>query len=691
MSDHRSDPIRDRTPDPMPEPDPEGPTRLRKSAAASPAGTVFAPHPGLRFDSTGQPFDPVYRDVFRSRAGAWQEARAVFIEGCRVPERWRGAGSFCVLELGFGLGVNFLATLAAWRSDPQRSPSLHFVSIEAHPLSRADLERGLAALGCDRIAGDFAQGLAGNFATDRDALLAGWPPRLPGLHRLRFAGGAVTLTLAFGGAHRMLPRLSLAADAVYLDGFAPTRNPQMWDPGLIRALTRLVRPGARLATWSAASAVREALAAAGFEVSRVAGWGGKRHRTEAVLAPRWPSWPAPSLPARLGRRHAIVVGAGLAGAGVAEGFARRGFTIDLLDSHPGPGGEGSRQPLLADHLHLSPDDNPMARLTRAALLLRPRENAGPPIGRLSLASGPQGAVAQGALLAKLAFPADFVRRLDPQEASDVAGVTLRNGGLWTPACQALSPARAIAGWLERGGAAIRFIGGVRVARIEREASSGEWMALDACGRTIAAAPVVVLANAGDAVRLGGLASLSPKRIRGQTTCLRDPQLAGLRTVLGGDAYAAPTGIDGRVLVGASFSESASPLPDPRDDLGNLHRLGRMLDRDAQSMLAGAIPAAVGFRHVLPDRLPAIGPLPDETAAIAIADQLSRNDRMAIPLACGLYGAFAFGSRGLLWAALAAEVLPAIACGEPIPIERELLEAIAPARLLRRRLRRGLLR
>src|SRR5690606_18456898 len=112
-----------------------------------PAG--FAPHPGLAFDAAGAPFDTVHGDVFRSRAGAWAEAQTVFVEGCRLRERWSGADRFCVLELGFGLGVNFLATLAAWRADPARPIRLHFVSVEARPLSREDLERALAAVGLD--------------------------------------------------------------------------------------------------------------------------------------------------------------------------------------------------------------------------------------------------------------------------------------------------------------------------------------------------------------------------------------------------------------------------------------------------------------------------------------------------------------------------------------------------------------
>src|SRR5690606_15049069 len=126
------------------------------------------------------------------------------------------------------------------------------------------------------------EALGGLATDDAEALLAGWPPALPGLHRLAFAGGAVTLTLAFGDAPRIVPRLVLAADAIFLDGFAPSRNPRMWAPALLRAVARLARPGARLATWSTAASLRDALSALGFETTRMPGVRGKRHRLEAV-------------------------------------------------------------------------------------------------------------------------------------------------------------------------------------------------------------------------------------------------------------------------------------------------------------------------------------------------------------------------------------------------------------------------
>src|SRR4029079_13257248 len=107
-------------------------------------------------------------------------------------------------------------------------------------------------------------------------LIALWPMLVPRLHSMALEGGKVMLTLFMGDIADGLPQLQLAADAIYLDGFAPQKNPDMWTPELLRHLGRLAAPGATLATWSVAASVRDALEGAGFEVEKVRGFGTKR-------------------------------------------------------------------------------------------------------------------------------------------------------------------------------------------------------------------------------------------------------------------------------------------------------------------------------------------------------------------------------------------------------------------------------
>ncbi len=220
----------------------------------------------LEFAPDGTPVSTAYGDVYHSAHGGPAQARHVFLGGNDLPARWAGRDHFTILETGFGLGLNFLTTWAAWQADPVRGARLDFVSVEKHPFHAVDLARAHA----------------GWFAAWPEAeplsagLCAAWPALTPGAHTLELAGGALRLTLLFGDACRVLPALDLAADAFYLDGFSPARNPELWSPEICAALARCAAPEASLATWSVAGGVRRALAAAGFDLMRRPGFAGKR-------------------------------------------------------------------------------------------------------------------------------------------------------------------------------------------------------------------------------------------------------------------------------------------------------------------------------------------------------------------------------------------------------------------------------
>ena len=216
----------------------------------------------LTLTADGTPFSTVYDDVYHSAAGAHAQAQHVFLAGNGLPDRWASRTRFVIVETGFGLGLNFLATWLAWRDDPQRCRTLHFVSLEKHPLAVADLAQ--------------AHAVWPELAPLAEELRRHWPALEAGAHHLELDGGRVLLTLHFGDAVELLPELDAVADAFYLDGFSPAKNPELWSPALCRSLARLAGCGATLATWSVAGSVRRALAAAGFEVTRRPGFAGKR-------------------------------------------------------------------------------------------------------------------------------------------------------------------------------------------------------------------------------------------------------------------------------------------------------------------------------------------------------------------------------------------------------------------------------
>ncbi len=206
-----------------------------------------------------------FGEAYGSRHGAFSQARHVFVEGTRTQEHPAPR----VLEVGFGLGVNFRATLA---DAAARGAALEYVAYEFDPAPAALLR-------------EVAAGEAGADHPLWPALLQNWPhgqsrPHAP----LQLESGTVRLTVHFGDVlQATLPQNW--ATAVYLDGFSPTRNPEVWTPPFAARLAQALAPGGVLATYSAAGHVRRALEAAGLRVERRPGAPGKRECLRAERAP----------------------------------------------------------------------------------------------------------------------------------------------------------------------------------------------------------------------------------------------------------------------------------------------------------------------------------------------------------------------------------------------------------------------
>ena len=205
------------------------------------------------------PVSDRFDDPYYSLEDGLAETAHVFLSGNGLPDRFHDG--FHIAELGFGTGLNLLAALHLWRATGQAGV-LHFTTFEAFPMAAADMLR--------------AQGAFADLAPLAAELAPFWQAgaRRIDLPDLRF-------TLVVGDARQTLPGWPGRADAWFLDGFSPAKNPELWEPALLAQVARHMAPGATAATYSAAGAVRRALAEAGLEVARVPGYGRKRHMTVA--------------------------------------------------------------------------------------------------------------------------------------------------------------------------------------------------------------------------------------------------------------------------------------------------------------------------------------------------------------------------------------------------------------------------
>jgi tRNA 5-methylaminomethyl-2-thiouridine biosynthesis bifunctional protein len=578
----------------------------------------------LEFAADGTPWSEEFGDVYHSAAGGPAQARHVFLAGNRLPERWAGRERFVILESGFGFGLNFLATWQAWRRDPARCGKLHFVSVEKHPFTLQDL-RALHSRYPE-------------FEREAAELHAAWPVLVPGAHRLELDAGRIVLTLFFSDI-KLLRDLRLAADAIYLDGFSPARNPDMWSHALLRAVSRLAAPGATAATWSVAASVRAALESAGFAVEKAAGFGNKKEMLLARTIRKANFAPTP-------RRNAVVIGAGLAGAAICERLCARGWQVRLVERHAAAAQEASGNHAGSFHPLVTPDDSVFARLTRAGFLygLFNWEKLDgvrwDRCGVLQLARDAKEDASQRASIANLALPAEYAQYVTREEAAAHAGVPVEAAGLWFPEGGWIQPQSLVNAQLAACGDRLERVFNNEIKKLEEEA-------------------VVILATADDALSPVPHARL--RRVRGQLTYLPGESIDAPRAVLLRGGMVLPP-VDGVCVVGASYDlNDEDPAPRASSHAGNLERLERIISVKARPQL---LEGRVAFRTVAPDRLPLVGKLGE-----------------------GVYGALAYGSRGLLWSALAAEVLASELEGDPMPLEGTLLNALDPARFARRAMRR----
>ncbi|WP_175720272.1 bifunctional tRNA (5-methylaminomethyl-2-thiouridine)(34)-methyltransferase MnmD/FAD-dependent 5-carboxymethylaminomethyl-2-thiouridine(34) oxidoreductase MnmC [Burkholderia anthina] len=631
---------------------------------------------------------PQYGNLPRDASRALAHANRM-LAGNGLPARWRGRRTFTIVETGFGSGGHFLATWAAWRDDPQRCERLHFVAVEPHPFSRDDLRRAVSNM-AERAT------ISENVSMSAAALVDAWPMRVPGLHRLEFDAGRVVLTLAFGNAQDLLQRLVARADAFYLGQRASAGHDDALSADVIRALARIAAEGATYATHSHDDAVKHALDATGFTHRDVDDCAGEPALRVGEYAPRWRMRrhePPRALP--VSGRRAIVIGAGLAGCAVVERLAARGWDVTLIERHARIASDASGNPAGVFHPLMTRDDNIASRLTRTGFLhalarWRALEQAGHAFSRsthgmLHLAESADDFMRMRDAFEALGTPPDYASLLDTEAARAHLNLPVAHGGLLFPHGGAVWPAGLCAAQLAAAGERATLVAGTEVARLERHGDT--WRALDAAGATLAEAPVVVLANAGDAVRLAGLRHVAVQPVRGQLTLLPPGSTAPLPCPTIGDGYAVPLD-DGTLLIGATFEpDDVDPAMRTAGHIENLERVRHLLPG-----LIGELPdpeklrGRVAFRWVVADRVPLIGPLADEAQAVANARALSGAKARDLPRTAGLYGAFGYGSRGLVWAALGAELIASQLEGEPLPLERELADAVDPARFLIRALR-----
>lgn len=692
----------------------------------------LSPNPGagaspalIDWDAQGQPRSRQFGDWYFSSTDGLAESRYVFLESNDLAQRFASLDAtgqepcrFVIGETGFGSGLNFLACWQLWRKKAPEHAQLHYLSLEKYPLSRPDLVRALA--------------LWPELSELAQSLEQAYPPALgPAFVPITLDRGRVRLTLILDDALAGLEQLQASAhpefqawskpvDAWFLDGFAPAKNPELWQQPLFDTLARLSHPGTSLATFSSASLVRRGLEQAGFIAVKRSGYGLKREMLTASYArppaspptptrnrrpqPPWPLVAGSRQPGNNkgnSERRILVIGGGLSGCHSARALAQRGWQVKLLEQHPGLAREASGNPQGLLYAKLSPQRSPLADFNLISLWYAQQHyrafwNKGQAFGEasglLQLAQTPAEQQLHQQLKQCFAEAADLVQPLSAAEASQVAGLELDAPALYFPQAGWLNPAAVCRVLAEHPG--IRVETGREVTELEYR--QGLWQARSASGELLGQAPLAVLANARSALKFAPSADLPLKAIRGQISQLaatRDSER--LKVALCGQSYLAPA-IDGQHCIGASYnlkdSEPQVRRQDHQDNLDKLMALGPGVARLFAGTQEASLSGRVAFRCATPDYLPLVGPVPDRAAFLEDYAPLRKDARANIPKPGrywpGLFVNLGHGSRGLAYTPLSAELLAAHITGEPPPLGRDLVEALHPGRFLIRDLMRN---
>ncbi|TVS11843.1 MAG: bifunctional tRNA (5-methylaminomethyl-2-thiouridine)(34)-methyltransferase MnmD/FAD-dependent 5-carboxymethylaminomethyl-2-thiouridine(34) oxidoreductase MnmC [Wenzhouxiangella sp.] len=590
-----------------------------------------------------------YDDCYFMPGRGEAESQAVFIEANRLPPRFADLGAdeqFVIGETGFGTGLNVLLAARCFLDHAHPASTLDIFSAELHPLKPADLARALAR----------RQPSLTHLAR---ALLSAYPPLAAGHHLVRLHP-RVRLVLMLGDAEACWRHCPARVDAWFLDGFAPARNRQMWTPALFEALAERSRPGATFATFTAASAVRDGLHRAGFEVERVAGFAGKRHR----LLGRRPGAPE----RRFSRRgRAIVAGAGLAGCTTARALAERGWQVRVYDP-AGVAGAASGNLAGVVYATASAHMTPQNRFYLLALIhaLRHLEYFGFPAqaddgrlnGVLQYAADERMANKLEQALAAGTWPGDLLQRHGENS------VLINGAGYLRPPrwCRRLLDHPAI----ELVGRRVRRFHTGSPLRVEDDQAQTE------------STDRLFLCVAEACRQLPGLEWLPLKRIRGQVSYVRaTPASLRWQQAICHAGYLTPA-LDGLHCVGATFDFNN---PDaeirPGDDQTNLAQLRSHLPGHWEALGGEAIEVVdrrAAVRCQTPDFLPLAGPLADPR-------------HLPHRIEANVFLNLAHGSRGITHTPMCADLVADLASGRSPALDTELIAALAPERFIVRKRRR----
>lgn len=655
----------------------------------------------LTFNASNTPVSEQFDDIYFSTQDGLSESYYVFQEGNQLWQKWQthNRSSFVIAETGFGTGLNFLAVAEKFQQFRAENPEsalqrLYFISFEKFPLTLAQL------VTVHRNYPRFAK-LSAN-------LTACWQPRQTGCQRYHF--GEIYLDIWFGDMRDNLPQLgdlyNGSVDAWFLDGFAPDKNPDMWNESLYRQIFRLTRNGGSFATFTAASEVRRGLQAVGFEVKKRKGFGKKREMLWGEKASD--SAPAPiRTPYYYGLAQAetddvAIVGGGVASLFLALSLLEKGKKVTLYckDEYPAKNASGNKQgaiyPQLSDdderniRFYIHSFDYALQRLAQLEPMIDFEHN----LSGVALVAYNEKTAQKLTKMAEQTDDESLFKLCDATELSEKIGLPVTQGGAFIPQGGWLSPVQFVQGgfaYLQQKGLQIELNHEVK----DPQFIAGKWQWQHE-GKTIAH-QTLVLANGHTLSTFTQAQGIPLYPVRGQVSQIpTTPSLEQLKCVVCYDGYLTPVSRIGTHCIGSSHvRDSGNTDFSLQEHQQNIAKLQQNLTSCewTQGINISQNLAKIGVRAALRDRIPMVGAMPNFAAQkvqyVNIFNLLRR--RQAVENAenfANLYIVNGLGSRGLTTAPLLGEMLASLIANEPVPMSEDIWHTLSPNRTWMRKLLKG---
>lgn len=616
-----------------------------------------------------QPFASHYQDIYFSTDSGLEETKYVFLRHNQLKTRWENLtqSHFSVCETGFGTGLNFLCAWQLWRETAPKNARLHFISIEKHPLTLKDLTQSLS--------------LWPGLSELSLALIQQYSSVTEGWHRMMFDDGQVSLTLAIGDVNETLPLLKANIDAWFLDGFSPSKNPDMWQASLFEQMAKHSSENTTFATFTSASVIRRALEMVGFEVSKAPGFGKKREMLYGCYLGA-----AKTVIPNNHNQSVIVIGGGLSGATSAEAMARRGFKVTLIERHPALAQEASGNPLGVLYPRLTGGQNSLNTLALQGFLYtlgllksnHLSEEIYRSCGVLQLAYNAREAHRINAVLNQYQYIVQYVSN---ETASKLSGIEIVHEGLLIPQAGWVNPAKLCESLTQHPN--IKCTMNTEVLAINN--INQGWQVSSSSG-VIAEAEYVIIASAMDAQLLAQTSHCQMQAVRGQVTLFSaNHHTNQLKTVVCADGYLSPA-IQGQHCLGATFS--------PNDANTDIREADHQSNLDMLNTLAPSWSSEINMHYPLQGRASVrattVDYMPYAGAVLDVAQLKEKPPRYNVspdhlPWLKGLYVNAGHGAKGLVNAPLSAEIVASLIANEPSPVDCNLLSALDPNRFVLRAL------